>query len=432
MTVANLALLGDGCDQSVATVPVLRERGQREVFCGLTGIVWLHRKIQDAFFLVVGSRTCAHLLQSAAGVMIFAEPRFATAIMEERDLAGMADANAELDSIVGRLLERRPDIKLLFLVGSCPSEVIKLDLARAARRLSAAHLPRVRVLNYSGSGIETTFTQGEDACLAALVPEMPAATAAHRSLLVAGALPDIVEDQFRRLFAELGIAPVHFLPAARAADLPSVGLGTDLLLAQPFLTETSRALEARGAKRVAAPFPFGGEGTTAWIKAVADRWEVDDARFRSVLGPRQDRTARSIERYRALLGGKRIFFFPDSQLELPLARFLSRELGMTLVEVGTPYLHAQHLAAEINLLPAGTIISEGQDVDRQLERCRAARPDLVVCGLGLANPLEAEGLSTKWSIELVFSPIHGFEQAGDLAELFARPLVRRQLVKAAS
>lgn len=45
--------------------PVLRERGQREVFCGLTGIIWLHRKIQDAFFLIVGSRTCAHLMQSA-------------------------------------------------------------------------------------------------------------------------------------------------------------------------------------------------------------------------------------------------------------------------------------------------------------------------------------------------------------------------------
>ena len=66
--------------------PVLRERGQREVFCGLTGIVWLHRKMRDAFFLVVGSRTCAHLLQSAAGVMIVAEPRFATAIIDERDL----------------------------------------------------------------------------------------------------------------------------------------------------------------------------------------------------------------------------------------------------------------------------------------------------------------------------------------------------------
>ncbi len=44
----------------------LRQRGQHEVFCGLTSIIWLHRRIQDAFFLIVGSRTCAHLMQSAA------------------------------------------------------------------------------------------------------------------------------------------------------------------------------------------------------------------------------------------------------------------------------------------------------------------------------------------------------------------------------
>ena len=64
---------------------------------------------------------------------------------------------------------------------------------------------------------------------------------------------------------------------------------------------------------------------------------------------------------------------------------------------------------------------------RQLDRCRAARPDLVVCGLGLANPLEAEGLTTKWAIELVFTPIQGYDQAADLAELFCRPLQRRLL-----
>jgi light-independent protochlorophyllide reductase subunit N len=98
---------------------------------------------------------------------------------------------------------------------------------------------------------------------------------------------------------------------------------------------------------------------------------------------------------------------------------------MTLVEVGTPYLHRGHLADDLAALPDGVQISEGQDVDKQLDRVRAARPDLTVCGLGLANPLEREGLSTKWAIELVFSPVHGFEQAGDLAELFARPLVRR-------
>ena len=92
---------------------------------------------------------------------------------------------------------------------------------------------------------------------------------------------------------------------------------------------------------------------------------------------------------------------------------------------GTPYLHREHLAEELKLLPADVALTEGQDVDLQLDRCRSARPDLVVCGLGLANPLEAEGMTTKWSIELVFTPIQGYEQAADLAELFARPLVRR-------
>jgi light-independent protochlorophyllide reductase subunit N len=406
--------------------PVIKQRGQREVFCGLTGIVWLHRKIQDAFFLVVGSRTCAHLLQSAAGVMIFAEPRFATAIIDERDLAGLADANAELDRVVTRLLERRPDIKMLFLVGSCPSEVIKLDLSRAAARLSQAFSPRVRILNYSGSGIETTFTQGEDACLASLVPELPA-TEEH-NLLVVGALADVVEDQFRRLFDELGIGPVQFFPPRKSTELPAVGPNTKLLIAQPFLADTLRTLEARGAERLAAPFPLGAEGTTEWLRAAWQAWgrqASEPTRFANVVGPKRERAARALARHRLELQGKRVFFFPDSQLEVPLARFLSRELGMSLVEVGSPYLHRTLLDREIALLPAGTQLSEGQDVERQLDRCRAARPDMVVCGLGLANPLEAEGMTTKWSIELVFSPVHGFEQASDLAGLFTRPLDRR-------
>ena len=406
--------------------PVLRERGQREVFCGLTGIIWLHRKIQDAFFLVVGSRTCAHLIQSAAGVMIFAEPRFATAIIDERDLAGMADANDELDRVVDQLLARRPEIRLLFLVGSCPSEVIKLDLSRAAERLSATHMPQVRVLNYSGSGIETTFTQGEDACLASLVPILPReAPGAEQSLLVVGALAEVVEDQLRRLLEGMGIANVRFMPPRSAMALPPVGPNTRCLLAQPFLADTARALEARGAVRIPAPFPLGAEGTTAWLRAAADAFGVAPERFDAATRAPLGRARQALARHREQLAGKSIFFFPDSQLEIPLARFLQREMGMQLVEVGTPYLHRQHLAEELAMLPAGTALSEGQDVDRQLDRARAARPDLVVCGLGLANPLEAEGIGTKWSIELLFTPIQGYDQAADLAELFARPLNRR-------
>ncbi len=415
----------DGCGER----PVLRQRGQREVFCGLTGIVWLHRKIQDAFFLVVGSRTCAHLIQSAAGVMIFAEPRFATAIIDERDLAGLADCNEELDRVVAQLLARRPEIKLLFLVGSCPSEVIKLDLSRAAQRLSQTYDPRVRVLNYSGSGIETTFTQGEDACLACLVPSLPPKIDAKPQLLVVGALSDVVEDQFQRMFIDFGLDDVRFFPPRSANDLPAVGPGTKYLLAQPFLTDTARALEERGAVRLEAPFPLGAEGTTLWLKAAADAFGIDDARFQAVTATRHARAAEALGRYRADLAGKRIFFFPDSQLEIPIARFLARELGCELVEVGTPYLHRQHLSVELDLLPADVMLSEGQDVDKQLDRCREARPDITVCGLGLANPLEADGLTTKWSIELLFTPIQGYEQAIDLAGLFARPLDRQSRLR---
>ncbi len=413
-------------DAGCEAAPVLRERGQREVFCGLTGIVWLHRKIQDAFFLVVGSRTCAHLMQSAAGVMIFAEPRFATAIIDERDLAGLADANEELDRVVRRLLERRPDIKMLFLVGSCPSEVIKLDLSRAAERLSREFLNKVRVLNYSGSGIETTFTQGEDACLAALVPQLPKSDAgAPASLMIVGCLPDIVEDQFARQLRAIGIEHLHFFPPRSSRELPPVGPNTRYLLAQPFLNDTARALDERGAQRLSAPFPFGVEGTTEWLRTAAREFGVSDAAFEQATKLSRERAQKALQSRRELLEGRSIFFFPDSQLELPLARFLSRELGMRLTEVGTPYLHRDHLRHELALLPSGTVLSEGQDVEKQLDRCRAQQPDIVVCGLGLANPLEAEGITTKWAIELVFSPVHGYEQAADLAELFARPLRRK-------
>jgi len=412
-----------GAGSARKPLPVLRERGQREVFCGLTGIVWLHRKMQDAFFLVVGSRTCAHLIQSAAGVMIFAEPRFGTAILSDRDLAGLADANDELDRICVELLARRPDIGTLFLVGSCPSEVIKLDLAKAAERLNAQLFPKVRVLNYSGSGIETTFTQGEDAALRSMVPVLPHDDAAQ--LMVVGCVADVVEDQFRRVFEQLGVGPVSFFPARRAAELPSVGAGTRLLLAQPFNGETVRALIARGAQMISAPYPLGAAGTTAWLSAAAAEWKVEPAKFEQVTRPLIDRANRALDRYRAKLAGKSVFLMPDSQLEVPIARFLASEMGMRLVEVGTPYLDRQMVAAELELLPDDVVISEGQHLDRQLDRVRAARPDLTVCGLGLANPLEAEGLSTKWSIELVFTPIHGYDQAADLAEVFVRPLERR-------
>ncbi|MFZ9915906.1 MAG: ferredoxin:protochlorophyllide reductase (ATP-dependent) subunit N, partial [Phycisphaerales bacterium] len=58
---------------------------------------------------------------------------------------------------------------------------------------------------------------GVDTCLKALVPELPTVATNEPALLVCGTLADVVEDQFARLFAELGIGRVDFFPPRRAA-----------------------------------------------------------------------------------------------------------------------------------------------------------------------------------------------------------------------
>jgi light-independent protochlorophyllide reductase subunit N len=170
---------------------------------------------------------------------------------------------------------------------------------------------------------------------------------------------------------------------------------------------------------------LGEEGTTAWLKAAADAFGVSDAHFEAVTAAGRARARKGVALYRPMLEGRSAFFFPDSQMEPSLARFLAREAGVSVLEVGSPFLHRSHISAELALLPSDVQISEGQDVDLQLDRVRALRPDITICGMGLGNPLEAEGLTTKWSIEFAFTPIQGYEQAGDLAELFARPLNRK-------
>ena len=311
-------------------------------------------------------------------------------------------------------------------MGSCPSEVIKLDLARAAERLNEELTGRVRVVNYSGSGIETTFTQGEDGALAALVPLLPSSD--EEQLLLVGTLADAVEDRLIHLFRRLGIQTIRSLPPRQSTELPPIGAGTKVLLCQPFLTGVTRLLKDRGATVIQAPYPLGAEGSRLWMEAAAAAFQLNTDQVRSVLDPLTARAQQALAPHREILDGKRIFLLPESQLELPLARFLQRECGMELVEVGTPYLNRELLQPELELLPDGTAVMEGQHVEQQLDRVRASRPDLVVCGMGLANPLEAEGIATKWSIELVFSPIHGIDQAGELAELFSRPLRRHQLL----
>ena len=63
------------------------ETGNYHTFCPISCVAWLYQKIEDSFFLVIGTKTCGYFLQNALGVMIFAEPRYAMAELEEGDIS---------------------------------------------------------------------------------------------------------------------------------------------------------------------------------------------------------------------------------------------------------------------------------------------------------------------------------------------------------
>ena len=233
------------------------------------------------------------------------------------------------------------------------------------------------MLNYSGSGIETTFTQGEDACLASLVPSLPAGSAdAAPSLLVVGALADVVEDQFARLFDAAGHRPGALLPAAPrrrpAGGRPEHARSCWRSPSWP----TPRARSKSAAHAAAGALPARRRRHDArGCRPRRDAFGVDAGRFERVTAPGRERARTALSRVTArTLAGKRVFFFPDSQLEIPIARFLARE--------------ARHAADRSrHALPAPPAPGRGtraaarrhaccpkaRTSRRQLDRCRAAR-----------------------------------------------------------
>merc|ERR1711879_1016509 len=75
-------------------------------------------------------------------------------------------------------------------------------------------------------------------------------------------------------------------------------------------------------------------------------------------------------------------------------------------------------------------IVEKPDNYMQVQRIKDMKPDLAITGMAHANPLEARGINTKWSVEFTFQQIHGFTNVRDLFELVTRPLRRNKSLPA--
>ena len=418
--------------KKIQQLPIECETGNYHTFCPISCVAWLYQKIEDSFFLVIGTKTCGYFLQNALGVMIFAEPRYAMAELEEGDIAAQLNDYQELKRLCLQIKrDRNPSV--IFWIGTCTTEIIKMDLESIAQKLeNEIQIPLVVA---RANGLDYAFTQGEDTVLAALVQK-------HRinlkkniikqksNLILFGSLPNSVVNQLNLELKNQGIKVAGWIPAKRYNELPELTSETFVCGVNPYLSRTATTLMRRSkCTLISAPFPIGPDGTRLWIEKICSVFNVKPQGLKT----REDEIWESLEKYISLISGKSVFFMGDNLLEISLARFLI-QCGMIVYEIGIPYLDNRYQNAELCLLEKTCYeknvmiprIVEKPDNYNQVERIRALKPDLVITGMAHANPLEARGISTKWSVEFTFSQIHGFSNAKDILELITRPLRRNK------
>ena len=415
------------------------ETGNYHTFCPISCVAWLYQKIEDSFFLVIGTKTCGYFLQNAMGVMIFSEPRYAMAELEEGDISAKLSDYEELKRLCLQIKkDRNPSV--IFWIGTCTTEIIKMDLEGIAPKLE--NEIGVPIVVARANGLDYAFTQGEDTVLAAMAQRCPEESSTndkirkntqvsyndHPPLVLFGSVPDSVSNQLILELKHQGVKVSGWLPSKRYTELPVINEGYYVCGVNPYLSRTATTLmRRRRAKLIGAPFPIGPDGTRAWVEKICSVFNI----IPNGLEEREKKIWNSLEDYLELVVNKSVFFMGDNLLEISLARFLIR-CGMIVHEIGIPYMDKRYQANELLLLEKTCIemgipipsIVEKPDNYKQLERIRKLQPDLVITGMAHANPLEARGVNTKWSVEFTFAQIHGFTNSRDVLELVTRPLRR--------
>lgn len=108
----------------VQDIKIECETGNYHTFCPISCVSWLYQKVEDSFFLVIGTKTCGYFLQNSLGVMIFAEPRYAMAELEEGDITAQINPQQDLKRLCWEIKEDR-NPSFIVWIGTCTTEVIR-------------------------------------------------------------------------------------------------------------------------------------------------------------------------------------------------------------------------------------------------------------------------------------------------------------------
>jgi light-independent protochlorophyllide reductase subunit N len=396
---------------------IIRENGHYISFCPLSCVSWLMDKNESFFFLSIGSVSCAYFIHRPRPLLIYNEPRLASIILEEEDIAQGFRKENLLPAVKDIIDHYAP--KAIFLLGSCFIEIQKIDLKALARFLGE-QFPCTFV-PVELSGFQNSYSSGEDALLSSLLDLCPAQDPAVKEAVIVGAISSECREMFEKEFKHLGIPLAGFLPAHDLSDLPRIGENTLLCPVHPYLIATfTKAERTRKCKILESLFPIGIEGTHDFLKEACAHFGISSAEVDREAAVSEE----TLTKEKAPLKDKKFFIMGDNMFELPIARFLST-CGAIVQEAGTPYVHPVYHRKEVQLLQHHNVpIVESPDCYRQEERIKNLNPDVVIAPLGFSYPLEAQGYKVVWSVKfyMVNNSIYGFENVKVLLKIFTHIL----------
>lgn len=429
---------------------VLNESGVPDVLSPLCGLKSLTEKLSDTLILVAGTRTEAHLVHAVPDALSThrtpsrEDSRVVSIVLEPGD-------SPQQGRVASRLIEAAAGfrrLEMVLLVVGRSARLLGIDADFEARVASRRLGLPVKTITTEQQSSNTLFTDLEDRALASLVSLCPADTPVsavsdpppkERGGLLGGLLGrDRDKPGFARrspvvllgskspgreeLSSELtraGVEVAGSVPVS-GGELPAVGEGTVVAVADPYLDSAAREAKERGAEVVRTLAPIGPDGTSRFVQDVAT------ASGLSGVKPGRARSGwQNLEPLRNRIRGKRIFFAGDTGLEIPVARFLM-DAGAVVLEVGAPRLDRRLLSTDIQTLSAHTDVIESPDPKGQIERIDATRPDVVVASAGLYAPLVARGHLCRSSLDFLGASIHGYEGARRILELFIRTFERAE------
>merc|ERR1712110_1078625 len=148
--------------------------------------------------------------------------------LEEGDISAKLNDYDELKRLCLQIKrDRNPSV--IVWIGTCTTEIIKMDLEGLAPKLESEI--GVPIVVARANGLDYAFTQGEDTVLAAMAarcpeyipPALPAPPPAHAPLIIFGSIPDSVANQLTLELKRQGITVSGWMPSAKYKDLPITG-----------------------------------------------------------------------------------------------------------------------------------------------------------------------------------------------------------------